>query len=375
MFEGKKFPIKKISEIFKTQSGGTPLTSKREYYENGTIPWVVTSDVLKRNIESTEKCITVEGLKNSSAKMTPVGSVLVTMYGTIGEPGILRMEACTNQAVCAILPSDKIIPEYLMYFIMSKKHELISNSAGGVQKNISQGKIREMNIPIPPIKKQDIFLKFVKQVDKSKFIAKQCLEKYNQLVKSRFIEMFGDPIINPKNWKTKKMSEVAPLIQGNVEVKRDQNWLLNLDAIESDTGIVRYKNYVASEELNGSLIKFNTVHVLYSKLRPYLNKVVMPDESGFGTSELLTLLPNQEILNRTYLSNALRSDSFVQMFSIAVVGAKMPRVSMKTFKEFQLPLPPLNLQNRFEDFVKQVDKSKFNTNFHYVVNSKVADIT
>jgi type I restriction enzyme S subunit len=170
--------------------------------------------------------------------------------------------------------------------------------------------------------------------------------------------MFGDPIINPLNWPTNEMSKAAPTTQGNVEVEKDRNWLLNLDAIEADTGIVLHKNYVSSEELNGSIISFSPEHILYSKLRPYLNKVVVPDESGFGTSELLPLLPDSRILNRIYFANVLRSDSFVHMFSAAVAGTKMPRVSMDTFRKFQLPLPSIDLQNQFADFVKQVDKSK-----------------
>lgn len=188
-----------------------------------------------------------------------------------------------------------------------------------------------------------------------------CLLLYHLLIlyKSRFIEMFGTPTRNEKQWPTEKMKEVAPAIQSDDLPKSEGNWLLNLDAIQSDSGEILFKNRVPEAELNGSIMTFSPDHVLYSKLRPYLNKVVVPDESGFGTTELIPLLPNKVKLTRTYLAYLLRSDAFVSKFSSAVAGTKMPRVSMDVFWKFDVPLPPMNLQKEFESFVKQVDKSKF----------------
>ena len=123
--------------------------------------------------------------------------------------------------------------------------------------------------------------------------------------------MFGVPISNSKQWPTKTMKEVAPSKQIAVNVHEDGNWLLNLDAIQSNTGDVLFKNRVTSTDLGGSVMTFTTEHVLYSKLRPYLNKVVIPDESGYGTTELIPLLPDSKVLTRTYLAHMLRSGAFV----------------------------------------------------------------
>lgn len=101
--------------------------------------------------------------------------------------------------------------------------------------------------------------------------------------------MFGTPTINEKQWPTKKMKEIAPSIQANNKPTIEGNWLLNLDAIQSNSGEVLFKNRVPESELNGSIMAFSSDHVLYSKLRPYLNKVVVPDEYGYGTTELIPL--------------------------------------------------------------------------------------
>ena len=170
--------------------------------------------------------------------------------------------------------------------------------------------------------------------------------------------MFGNPIANRFCWPIGKMKAVAPAVQFSQEPMQEGNWLLNLDAIQSNSGYILFKNEVSKDELTGSIMSFGTGNVLYSKLRPYLNKVVVPNEPGYGTTELIPLLPNPELLNQTYFACLLRSDPFVNKFSSAVAGTKMPRVSMDTFWKFDVPLPPIDLQNEFASFVKQVDKSR-----------------
>lgn len=182
------------------------------------------------------------------------------------------------------------------------------------------------------------------------------LEKLDLLVKARFVEMFGDCVSNNMNWDSKPMSEVAPSkpykesLEGNV-------WLLNLDMIEAQTGRIIDYLYVDKSEVGNSTSAFDEGNVLYSKLRPYLNKVVVPKQKGYATTELVPLRPN-DLLDREFLAYLLRSDNFVSYINEKVAGAKMPRVSMDVFREFKCILPPLELQTQFADFVKQVDKSK-----------------
>ena len=134
-----------------TTSGGTPLKSKLEYYENGNIPWLRSGEVDQGLVYKSEEMITEKGLKNSSAKIFPKDTVLVAMYGaTAGKVGLLKFEASTNQAICGILPSDKFIPEFLYFYLRSQTQKMIDLSSGGAQPNISQNIIRKLKIPTPP---------------------------------------------------------------------------------------------------------------------------------------------------------------------------------------------------------------------------------
>lgn len=217
--------------------------------------------------------------------------------------------------------------------------------------------LKELELEYPPISQQIKTVKVLDEVESIIHNRQNQLQKLDELVKARFVEMFGMPVSNTKHWKTEKMNRVAPAVNYS-GVFDDTVWLLNLDMVESQTGRILDYLIVSKSEIGNSTCAFDTSNVLYSKLRPYLNKVVIPDRCGFATSELVPLQPVKEKINREYLAFMLRSDEFVNTISERVAGAKMPRVSMSDFRSFDVPIPPYELQMQFTDFVHQVDKSK-----------------
>jgi type I restriction enzyme S subunit len=140
------------------------------------------------------------------------------------------------------------------------------------------------------------------------------------------------------------------------EADQEAYWLLNLDQVESQSGRVLAKVRTSKEEMGSSIHAFGNKHVLYSKLRPNLNKVVVPDEAGYCTSELVPLLPNPKKLDRKYLAYYLRSDDFVSWAVSKTAGAKMPRLNMKLFGQHEIPLPPLETQKHISRMLEQADQ-------------------
>ncbi|HBW4672995.1 TPA: restriction endonuclease subunit S [Klebsiella pneumoniae] len=153
-----------------------------------------------------------------------------------------------------------------------------------------------------------------------------------------------------------RLGDVAPAIPvKNVNFNEDELvWQLNLDQVEPNTGKIIDKVKQPLSSAGSSTHFFNNEHVLYSKLRPYLNKVVVPDELGIATTELVPMKPDQKRLNKEYLAYYLRSKPFVEWVSTQVSGAKMPRVVMSIFWQHEMPLPPLYEQERI---VAILDKS------------------
>ena len=170
--------------------------------------------------------------------------------------------------------------------------------------------------------------------------------------------MFGNPITNSKGWPTQPIKCVAPEYAPAIPTE-DKYWWLNLDMIESYSGCVIEKVYAERCEIGSSTSTFDKTMVLYSKLRPYLNKVVVPEDYGYATTELVGLRPDPKVLNKYFLFNLLRSDDFVAFSTGLSGGAQMPRMPVKALREFQCILPPMQLQEQFVAFSQQSDKSKF----------------
>ena len=140
----------KIKDVAQTYSGGTPTSTNSEYYNGGDIPWINSGELNSPIITSTTNYITEEGLNNSSAKLYPQDTVLVALYGaTAGKVSLLSFEACSNQAVCGVIPQNKIMTTYIRYYLSSLYEHFITLSSGSARDNISQDTIKNTILPIP----------------------------------------------------------------------------------------------------------------------------------------------------------------------------------------------------------------------------------
>ena len=188
----KGWEVKKLGEVCETTSGGTPSKSHPEYYEGGIIPWLRSGEVSQGFIYNTEFCITEEGLRCSSAKMIPVDSVAIAMYGaTVGQVGIIKSPMCTNQAICSILPNDIFIPIFLYHFLLSKKSDFLKVAVGGAQPNISQTVIKQTDIGIPPLSLQQSFASKIESIERQKALIQQSIKEVQTLFDSRMDYYFN----------------------------------------------------------------------------------------------------------------------------------------------------------------------------------------
>lgn len=150
-----KWPKVPLGSLFKTSSGATPLKSRKDFYQDGDIPWLLSGEVSQGSINTARNFITEKALAETAAKLFPVNSVLVAMYGaTAGQVGLLGFESATNQAVCAIYPSPIYFPRFVYYALLSMKEMLVSQAAGNAQPNVSQAKIKDLPFPIVSLDEQ-----------------------------------------------------------------------------------------------------------------------------------------------------------------------------------------------------------------------------
>jgi len=205
-----------LGDIAFMTSGGTPSKKHPEYYENGTIPWVRSGELENGAIRDTDLKITQAGLDNSSAKIFPKGTLLIALYGaTIGKLAYLDIEACTNQAVCGIFENKKVSLQYLYYFLLFHRPDLVKQGIGGAQPNISQTILKKLMVSYPADKAEQLRIvarieELFSQLDKGVETlqkTKQQLVVYRQAaISSAF------PQLNQNGWK--RLDEIAELIGG-----------------------------------------------------------------------------------------------------------------------------------------------------------------
>ena len=163
--ETSEWPTGRLGDHVRTTSGGTPSRSRPDFF-GGRIPWVKSGELAAGRITASEETITEEALASSSAKLMPIGTVLLAMYGaTVGEVAVLGVQAATNQAVCCISPTESVTGPFLVGLLRARKGDLVRRAAGGAQPNISQTIIRGLEIPLPPITIQEEYAQRVAAAD------------------------------------------------------------------------------------------------------------------------------------------------------------------------------------------------------------------
>ena len=346
--------VVRLEDKIATQSGGTPNTKKLKYYEGGNIPWLSSSEVNQGYIFSTEKFITQEGLDNSSARWIPKDSVLIAMYGaTAGRVGLSTIPLTTNQAVCALLPCSSFNPIFLYYAVCQKTPWMISQCRGAAQPNISQGIIRSMELPIPPMAKQMQFVSIAKQADKSKFGD----------FKSQFIEMY----YNTHNKQT--LESVCPIMNKGITPKYVESssvLVINQACIHWDgqrLGNIKYHNEeipVRKRILESGDVLLNatgngTLGRCCVFICPSDNNTYINDGHVIALStDRAVILP--EVLN-TYLS---LNDTQAEIYRQYVTGStNQVDIVFSDIKKMKVPVPSMDEQILFVEVLTQADKSKF----------------
>jgi type I restriction enzyme S subunit len=256
--------------------------------------------------------------------------------------------------------SNQLYMPYLYYFMEGYVEELRKLSIGGVIKYIKLGNLTEALIELPKIEDQRTIVDILNKSKRILSYHQQQLQKLDDLVKARFVEMFGDLKTNPKGWPILSFPEFAE-IDGNMttDYERYADYPhIGIDSIEKGTGkLSGYRTVREDGVISGKYI-FTPKHIIYSKIRPNLNKVALPDFYGLCSADAYPVLPNYKNCNRIFLATAMRSEYFLEYILQFSSRTNLPKVNRKEIAGFRMPLPPLSLQEQFATFVEQVDKSK-----------------
>ena len=373
-----EYKMVRLGDVCEIQSGGTPSRSKTEYWKNGTIPWVKIGDFSEKYLNKTTEHITQKGLENSSAKLFSKGTILYSIFATLGEATILNIDATTNQAIAGIKIKDKssIDIDYLFAYLKSLKEEVNRIGRGVAQNNINLSILKAFTFPLPPLETQK---QIAKQLNKCTTLLanhKRMLEKYDTLIKSRFIEMFGDPVQNPMGWEVKKLGKMCSAIMNGTTPKggeqvyvengitflRSQNvWRNKIDL--DDVAYIDEATHKSMKK--SSLKKYDILMTKTGRINTENSSLgraalFLGEDDSANINGHVYLIRLEKEYNHEFVIRILTSPEYRDYIrSICVGGIDKRQVNKDHIEEFPIIQPPKELQDEYSTFVQQIDKSKF----------------
>ena len=355
----------KLGEICEIQAGGTPSRNKKEFWVQGNIPWVKIKDINSKHISKVEEHITELGLQFSSAKLFSRGTILYTIFATIGEVAILDIDAATNQAIAGLhLKSEKVLKDYLYFFLLSIKNRVKNDSRGVAQNNINLTYLKNIEVPIVENSIQQEICNNLTKINQIITQRNQQLVELSNLVKSRFNEMFGDPVFNEMRWRRCKLKDISveKLAYGSGASAIDFSGLRYIRITDIDE-CGNLKPDKKSPNHYEEKYLLNTGDILFARSGATVGKTFLYSKEKYGPAlfagYLIRLIPNLSLVNPVFVYHFTNTKFYKDFIAKVQNTVAQPNINAKQYSELDFILPPLALQNEFADFVAQVDKSQF----------------
>lgn len=237
---------------------------------------------------------------------------------------------------------------------------LEANKSGSVNYFITWKTLEKYEVDLPSYEEQIKMAEVAWSMEHTRRTYLRLLRYSELLVQARFTEMFGDYSKNTMSWPIAEFKDFASIdanMTTDYETYADYPHI-GIDSIEKDTGrLFGYRTVKEDNVISGKYI-FTPRHIIYSKIRPNLNKVALPDFDGLCSADAYPILPNEKNCDRIYLATLMRSRYFLDYILGFSVRAGMPKVNRKQIEGFRAPLPPLELQREFATFFRQTDESE-----------------
>ena len=309
---------------------------------------------------------TVRMYCTSPKKIAMADDILMSVRAPIGDVNIAQEKCCIGRGLAAIRPKAKTNLKYLFYLLDYYKERLAEQGTGSTFKAISKDVLNELRIPIWPLEKQKWIADVIDEIQTMIFNRKEALSVLDELVKSRFIEMFGDPVMNPMGWEVKKLKDLSLKISDGVHAKPNytEDGKPFISVVNITTGHIDFSNckFVSQEDYE-KMIKSTHPEkgdVLYTKVGATygIPAYVDTDEDFCLYVSVCLIKPKHELVNARFLTESMRLPYIKHQADRRIRGIGVPDLHLNQIREFDLVCPPLDLQERYMEFVDLVDKSK-----------------
>ena len=359
----------KLSDVFDLQMGKTPSRDNNMYWKDGNLPWVSIADLSKSQIyiENSKEMITNLAAKDTSMKCIPQDTVIMSFKLSLGKTAITKTPLYTNEAIMAFVDKKviQIEPKYIYFLFRNIKWGQYTNNAVK-GKTLNKKFFSDFQICIPEYIQQTKIASILIRINKILEYKHFLIKAYDALIKSRFIEVFGDPVLNEKGWNLTSLESVCQSIYGGGTPSKKIKeyymgtipWVTSKD-MKSDI-IVDSIEHITQEAIDNSSTKIIPPKSVLIVIRSGILKHTLPvciNKSKVTINQDLKALVLDERCKAIYLQYLLKALEKDILSGVRAVTAD--NIEFNSLKKRKIPIPPINIQIKFSEMVNQINKLKF----------------
>ena len=361
----QNWKVVRLGRVADIRLGKTPHRKVKSYWDNGTIPWVKIQDMTEKFIKDTSEKITDKAFKEIFHKnLISKGTILMSFKLTIGRTAFLEIDAVHNEAIVSIFPNPNLIDKnYLFYLLPALNYsELTGVAAKG--ETLNKEKIKNLPIPLPPLAEQKRIVEILSLAEELINKQKTGIVLIDKILMAKFLEMFGDPATNPKGWEVRKLGEVAEVKGGgtpSTKVKEyyeppEINWITVTDVtINKSIYIYTSINKISQKGLLKSSAKLLPPNTVITSIAATVGEVRILKKEMATNQQFYNILPSCDFIPE-YIAFVLRS--MFQEFIRKSGTTTFKFINLTQFRNFQIPLPPIELQQKFAQIVEEFERKR-----------------
>lgn len=346
---------KPLGELVDFRGGGTPRRDRPDYWGGG-IPWASVKDLQSQSLETTLETITAAGLANSAASLIPEGTVIIASRVGLGKVAINLKPVAINQDLKALTPRNgDLLPRYLLQFLLSKAAYFEQAGVGATVKGLTVADYQRLNVPVPPLAEQQRIVSLLDEADDLRKLRAQADRRTADLIPALFHEMFGE-VGASSRWPLEPFGNLATIEATLVDPqKKEFRDLPHIgpDRIEQKNGRLLQSRSAREDGLISAKFLFDERDVLYSKIRPNLRKAALPERRGLCSADMYPVRPGTRLV-REFLWAYLLTDYFTARAVELSARANMPKLNRIQLGSISVPVPPLQLQQKFAQRVTDI---------------------
>ena len=364
-----QLPLVNLGEAVSFRGGGTPRKDNPEYWSD-EIPWATVKDFKSMSLSRTQDSISRLGLESSASNLIPAGHVIIPTRMALGKAAINAIDLAINQDLRALIPKRPLDPKYLLHAMLGLADVIERNGSGATVKGITQARLSELQIPLPPLAEQKRIAGILDAADALRAKRRESLAQLDTLLQSTFLDMFGDPVTNPMGWEVSEFGAIGEVVTGNTPPRAQPDYYGDhIEWIKSDN--INNPSFFLTEaeehlsttgrSVGRTAPKGSVLVTCIAGSPSAIGNAAIADREVAFNQQINAFVPGQRMNYWFAFGLFLIGKRLIQRAS---TNGMKGMVSKSAFSAIKVPVPPTSIQGQFARIAESIEQQKATQRAH-----------